>query len=154
MDVYARLKELGLELGKPTPAGGIYSPVRFYSEKMVYTSGTGGAREGLLDRIGRVGRDLTIEEGQEMARRCVMNLLANLHAATGDLNKIKRMVKMLVFVNSAEDFFQQPQVANGASKLLLDVFGEEAGLPARSAIGVHVLPGNIPVEIELLLELK
>ncbi len=154
MDVYARMRELGLELGKPTQAGGIYSPVRFYGEKMVYTSGTGGVIEGLSDKTGRVGKDLSLEEGQEMARRCALNLLSNLHAALGDLNRIKKVVKMLAFVNSADDFFQQPMVANGASKLILDVFGEEAGLPARSAIGVNVLPGNIPVEIELLLELK
>lgn len=154
MDVYERMKELGMELGEPTPAGGIYSPVRFFGGSLVYTSGTGGKRAGLPDKTGRVGRDLTLEEGQEMARRCALNLLANLHCAVGDLNRIKNFVKMLAFVNSADDFFEQPAVANGASELIRQVFGEEIGLAARSAIGVHVLPGNIPVEIELLVELK
>ncbi len=154
MDVYAKMKELGLELGAPTPPGGIYSPVMFFGEKLIYTSGTGGVIDGLPDMVGRVGKELTLEDGQEMARRCTLNILSNLHHAIGDLNKIKRFVKMLAFVNSADDFYSQPAVVNGASSLLREIFGEEAGLPARSAIGVNVLPGNIPVEIELLVELK
>lgn len=154
MDVYEKMKELGLELGEPTPAGGVYSPVRFFGERMVYTSGTGGSVTSLPDVVGKVGAELTLEEGQEMARRCAMNILSNLHYAIGDLNKIKSFVKLLVFVNSASDFYQQPAVANGASVLFGEVFGEEAGVAARTAVGVNVLPGNIPVEIEALLELK
>lgn len=154
MDVYTRMKDMGITLLPPTPAGGIYSPVQFFGEKLVYTSGTGGQNKIDQDMVGRVGGELTLEEGQEMARRCALNLLSNLHYSIGDLNRIKKFVKLLGFVNSADDFYQQPQVINGASALLRDLFGEEAGMPARSAIGVNVLPGNIPVEIELLLELK
>ena len=82
------------------------------------------------------------------------NLLANLDAKTGDLNKIKRFVKVLAFVNSADTFSQQPQVVNGGSNLLLELFGEEAGCLARTAIGTNALPGNIACEIEVLVELK
>ena len=104
--------------------------------------------------IGKVGRDLTLEQGQLAARNCMLNLLANLHYKIGDLNKIKRFVKVLAFVNSADDFYQQPQVVNGGSELIRDLFGEEAGLPARSAIASNALPGNIACEIEVLVELK
>ena len=84
----------------------------------------------------------------------MLNLLANLDAKTGDLNKIKRFVKVLAFVNSADDFDKQPQVVNGGSNLLVDLFGEEVGCPARTAIGVNTLPGGIACEIEVLVELK
>ena len=84
----------------------------------------------------------------------MLNLLANLHAKTGDLNKIKRFVKVLAFVNSADSFEQQPQVVNGGSNLLVELFGEEVGMPARTAIGVNTLPGGIACEIEVLVELK
>ena len=104
--------------------------------------------------IGTLGRDLTVEEGQKAAYNCVLNLLANLHEKTGDLNKIRRFVKVLGFVNSADDFKEQPQVVNGGSRLLLQIFGEEAGLPARTAVGTNALPGGIACEIEVLVELK
>lgn len=101
---------------------------------------------------GKLGQDLTVEQGQEAAKCCMLNLLANLDAKLGDLNRIKRFVKVLAFVNSADDFTQQPQVVNGGSQLLLDLYGEERGLPARTAMGVNATPGNISVEIELLAE--
>ena len=97
---------------------------------------------------------MTLEEGQKAAYNCMLNLLANLDAKTGDLNKIKRFVKVLAFVNSADDFDKQPQVVNGGSNLLVDLFGEEVGCPARTAIGVNTLPGGIACEIEVLVELK
>ena len=95
-----------------------------------------------------------MEEGQKAAYNCVLNLLANLDAKTGDLNRIRRFVKVLAFVNSTDDFAQQPQVVNGGSNLLAEIFGEEAGVPARSAIGTNALPGGIACEIEVLVELK
>lgn len=150
-DVYARLKELGIQLPPPPAAGGIYTPVVEFSGNLLYCSGCG---PGTFAPLGKVGRDVTLEEAQEASRRCMLNLLTNLEAKTGDLNKIKRFVKVLAFVASDDDFTQQPQVVNGGSQLLVDVFGEDAGKPARSAIGVNVLPGNIPVEIEVLVELK
>ena len=84
----------------------------------------------------------------------MLNLLANLHDKTGNLNRIRRFIKVLAFVNNTDDFTEQPQVINGGSELLLELFGEEAGLPARSAIGTNSLPGGIACEIEVLVELK
>ena len=97
---------------------------------------------------------VSLEEGQKAAYNCMLNLLANLNEKTGDLNRIKRFVKVLAFVNSTDDFGMQPQVVNGGSNLIKEIFGEEAGLPARSAIGVNALPGGIACEIEVLVELK
>ena len=95
-----------------------------------------------------------LEEGQHAARNCILNLLANLEEKTGDLNKIKRFVKVLAFVNSVDTFTDQPAVVNGGSELIHNLFGDEAGLPARSAIGTNALPGGIACEIEVLVELK
>lgn len=154
MNVYQKLDEMGIRLPQATQKAGIYSRLLPFGENLVYVSGTGPAIGEDQGPVGKLGSDLTLEQGQDAARRCAINILANLHAELGDLNRIRRFVKLLAFVASDDSFMQQPLVANGASKLLLDVFGEKAGLPARSAIGVNVLPGNIPVEIEALLELE
>lgn len=154
MNVYDRLSELGIELMPPTPKGGVYSAVRPYGDGLLYVSGTAPHNPVQENMVGKLGSDLTIEEGQEAARRCMVNILSNLHHELGDLNRIKSFVKMLGLVACTPEFGEQPQVINGASQLLLDVFGPEVGLPARSAIGVCALPWNIPVEIELNLELK
>ncbi len=102
---------------------------------------------------GKLGAEISLEEGCEAAKNCMLNVLAVLKEKIGDLDKIKSCVKMLVFVASDNEFYNQPQVANAATQLLIDIFGEEIGSPSRSAIGVNVLPGNIPVEIELLVEI-
>lgn len=154
MDIYQRLNDLGIQLLEPTARAGIYQRTICFASHLVYVSGTGPACSLGPGKLGKLGKDLTLEEGQEEARRCMLNILSNLHAELGDLNRIKRFVKLLIYVASSDDFYEQPKVGNGASALLRDVFGEEAGLPTRSAIGVNVLPGNIPVEIELLLELR
>ena len=104
--------------------------------------------------MGRLGETLTVEQGQHAAYNCMLNLLANLQAVLGDLNRIKRFVKVLAFVNSADSFDCQPLVVNGGSQLLVDLFGEKAGCPARTAIGVNTLPGGIAVEIEVLVEIE
>ena len=150
-DVYGKMKEMGITLPPPPAKGGLYTPVVEFGDKLLYCSGC-GPKSGDENITGKLGRDLTLEQGQEAAKRCMLNLLANLHAKIGDLNRIKRFVKVLVFVNSADDFTMQPQVANGGSQLLLDLFGEERGLPARTAIGTNATPGDIAVEIELLAE--
>lgn len=150
-DVYERIKELNIQLPSPPAAGGIYTPVLDFSETLLYCSGCGPGDASLL---GKVGQDITLEEAQKAAQKCILNLLANLEAKIKDLNKIKRFVKILAFVASDDTFTQQPQVVNGGSQLLVDIFGDTIGKPTRSAIGVNVLPGNIPVEIELLVELK
>lgn len=153
MDVYAKMKEMGIALPTPPAKGGLYTPVVEFGDHLLYCSGCGPQLEGTSVE-GKLGRDLTVEQGQEAARRCMLNLLANLDAKLGNLNRIKRFVKVLAFVNSADDFAQQPQVVNGGSQLLMDLFGEERGLPARTAIGVNATPGNIAVEIELLAEFE
>ena len=150
-NVYDKLKEMNLTLPTPPAKGGLYTPVMEFGDHLLYCSGCGPQINGTSIN-GKLGKDLTVEQGQEAALRCMLNLLANLDAKLGDLNRIKRFVKVLAFVNSADDFTQQPQVVNGGSQLLLDLYGEERGLPARTAMGVNATPGNISVEIELLAE--
>ena len=150
-DIYEKLKELGITIPAPPAAGGIYSPCINFAGNLIYTSGFIPHIGGVEKYVGKVG-DIPIEEAQAAARDCVLNALAVLHTCVGDLNRV-RFVKMLCFVACKDDFYAQPIVANGASQLLLDIFGNEKGLPARSAIGVNVLPLNVPVEIEFLVEL-
>ena len=153
MDVYQKLHEMGLELPTAPEKGGVYSQVKLFGENLAYVSGCGPqTKDGIL--TGKLGRDLTLEQGQQAAKNCMLNILAVLHKNLGDLNRIKSFVKVLAFVQSDDSFYQQPQVVNGASQFLMDLFGEEIGCPARSAIGVNALPGDIAVEIEVLLELK
>ncbi len=153
-DVYAKIKEKGIELPPPPAKGGVYTPVQEFGDRFLYCSGCGpdlGARGTV---VGKLGRDLTLEEGQKAAYNCMLNLLSNLQAKLGDLNRIRRFVKVLAFVNSTDDFDKQPQVVNGGSNLLVELFGEEKGLPARTAIGTNALPGGIACEIEVLVEVE
>lgn len=155
MNIYDVLEEKNIRLPNPPAKGGVYTPVvRFgKDDKLLYCSGCGDdIGEGMI--CGKVGKDLTLAEGQKAAYNCMLNLLANLNDEIGDLNKIKRFVKVLGFVNSSDDFTQQPQVINGASNLLKDIFGDEIGVPARTAMGVNAIPGNQACEIELIAELK
>jgi len=153
-DVYARLKEMKITLPAPPPKGGVYTPVQEFGTKLLYCSGCGPDLGNGNTIRGKVGKNLSLEEGQEAAYNCMLNLLANIQDKLGDLNRIKRFVKVLAFVNSADDFDKQPQVVNGGSNLLVTLFGEEAGLPARTAIGSNALPGGIACEIEVLVEYK
>ena len=150
MDVYVRLKELNLTLPELPPAGGIYKPVR-ETGNYLYVSGQGPTKAGVPVITGKTGAERTVEEAQEAARMCVLNGLSVLHDYLGDLNRIKGLVKTLAFVQSAAGFNQQPKVIDAASALLRDIWGE-AGVGARSAIGVNELPGNITVEIEFIFE--
>jgi len=152
MSTYAKLKELGIELPPPPPLGGLYKPVKKVGN-LLYVSGQGPTLHGIPQVSGKVGAERTLEDGQRAARLCVLNALSVLHQYLGDLNKIKSIVKLLVFVQSAPGFNRQPEVANGASQLLVDIFGEERGLGARSAIGANELPGDISVEIEFIFEI-
>lgn len=151
-DVYEKLKEMKLSLPTPPPRGGLYTPVLSFGSHLYYCSGCGPDQPDGSTVIGKLGLNLSVEEGQEAARRCALNLLANLERELGDLNRIKRFVKVLAFVNCTDTFDQQPQVINGASELLMNLFGPDAGLPARSAIGTNALPGGIACEIEVLVE--
>lgn len=151
-DVYAKMKSMGVELPAPPPRGGVYTPVMEFGSRLLYCSGCGNDIGDGKQLLGKVGRDLSLEQGQQAAYNCMLNLLANLQEKLGDLNRIKRCIKILGFVNCTEDFTQQPQVINGGSNLLLALFGEKKGLPARTAMGTNACPGNIPVEIEMLVE--
>ncbi|TVQ35974.1 MAG: RidA family protein [Spirochaetaceae bacterium] len=146
MDVYGRLDQMGLSLPAPPARGGVYVPVRQVGQ-MLFVSGQGPVVDGAPAFTGKVGADRTIEEGREAARICMLNTLAWLHEHLGDLNRLTGVAKLLGFVASAAGFNQQPQVVNGASELLVDLFGD-SGWHARSAIGVNELPGDITVEIE------
>ena len=154
MNIYDVLKEKNITLPEPPAKGGVYTPVQEFGTNLLYCSGCGPTFTDGTSVKGKLGDTLTLEEGQNAAYRCMLNLLANLHAKTGDLNKIKRFVKVLAFVNCTDDFTMQPQVVNGGSNLLVDIFGDEVGCPARSAIGTNSLPGGIACEIEVLVELK
>lgn len=150
MDVYKRLEELNLTLPELPPKGGIYKPVKQVGN-ILYISGQGATVQGKPVITGKVGAERTIEEGCEAARICTMNALATLHDYLGDLNRIKSVVKLLGFVASAPNFNEQPKVIDGASQLLLDIWGED-GVGARSAISTNELPGNITTEIEFIFE--
>lgn len=152
MNVYERLAELKLELPEPQPKGGLYSKTKRVGN-LIYTSGAGPTVDGKVLKPGKVGVDLSVEEGSEMARAAILNSLSMLHENLGDLNRIVQVVKMLGFVSSGPNFNNQAAVMNGASQLLIDVFGER-GEHARSAIGVNELPRNFPVEIELIVEVE
>lgn len=152
MSVSERLIEMGIVLPEPPPKAGVYKPV-IRVGNFAYVSGQGCTQNGIPVFRGKIGSDRTIEEGQCAARICALNALSVMNREYGSLENIKRVIKTLAFVSSAENFFQQPKVANGASELLYDIFGED-GIGSRSAIGVYSLPDNIPVEIEFVFEME
>jgi enamine deaminase RidA (YjgF/YER057c/UK114 family) len=145
-----RLAELGLSVPEVAAPVAAYVPA-VRTGNHVHTSGQLPLREGQLLRTGKVGAEVSQEEAVECARQCGLNALAAIRAEVGELAAVKRVVKVVAFVASAPDFTGQPQVANGVSELLGEVFGE-AGRHARSAVGVAVLPLDAPVEVELLVE--
>ncbi|MBG0820239.1 RidA family protein [Planomonospora sp. ID91781] len=147
-----KLAELGLELPEVVPPLAAYVPA-VRSGDHVYTSGQVPMVDGKLAATGKVGAEVSAEEGREMARICALNALAAVASAVGGLSNVVRIVKVVGFVASAPDFTGQPQVVNGASELLGEVFGE-AGVHARSAVGVTVLPLDAPVEVELIAEVR
>ena len=148
-----KLTALGLTLPQPPAKGGLYAPAKRFGGKLVYISGCGPSLDG-SPVTGKLGAEVTENEGYIYARNTMLNVLAVLKREVGDLDKVKSAVKVTCFVASTPDFYNQPQVANGATQLLMDLFGEEAGAPSRSAIGMCVLPGNMPVETEALFELE
>jgi enamine deaminase RidA (YjgF/YER057c/UK114 family) len=147
-----RISELGLQLPEAPRPGGIYTPAVEVGN-LLYVSGHGPVQmDGTLMK-GRVGQDLTEEQGQQAARQVGLTILSTLVAHLGSLNRIERLVKVLGMVNAASDFQRHPSVINGFSQLMVDVFGE-AGRGARSAVGMGSLPGNIPVEVEAIFQLR
>jgi enamine deaminase RidA (YjgF/YER057c/UK114 family) len=145
-----RIDELGLTLPSDSPPLAAYVPA-VRSGDLVFTAGQLPRRDGELVATGKVGAEVTQEVAAEAAAACALNALAAIKGEVGDLSAVRRVVKVVVFVASAPDFTGQPGVANGASELLGQVFGD-AGVHARSAVGVAVLPLDVPVEVELVVE--
>jgi len=152
MSAEARVKELGLDLSNP--AGPIANYVAAVTTgKLVYLSGKGPTGPDGTMMAGKVGKDLTTEEAYEQAKLVGIQLLAALRAHVGSLDNVTQVIKLLGMVNCTPDYADQPAVINGCSDLLVEVFGE-AGKHARSAVGMGSLPGQIPVEIEMIVEIK
>ncbi len=152
VDPEARLQELGLELPEvSTPVANYVNAVR--TGNLIFLAGKGPRKADGTYITGKVGRDLTVEQGYEAASLCALNQLAVLKAELGDLGKVKRVVKVLGMVNAVEDFGNQPEVINGFSDLMVEVLGER-GKHARAAVGMGSLPRGIAVEIELVVEVE
>lgn len=150
MKVEAKLAELKLALPTaPAPVANYIRTVR--AGNLLFVSGHGPQRDGKMQYTGKVGKDLTVEDGYKAAQLVCLNCLASVKSELGDLDRVKRVVKLLGMVNCASDFGQQPEVINGASDLLVQLYGD-AGRHARSAVGMGSLPRNIAVEIEMILE--
>ena len=148
-----RLKELNITLPAPPKPMAKYRTAVIIGN-VLYTSGHGPAKVDDAPLVGRVGDDLTLEQGKACARAVGIGILSTVQEAIGSLNKVKRLLKTLGMVNCTADFKEQPQVINGFSELMAEVFGEENGVGARSAVGMGSLPGNIPVEIECIFEIE
>jgi enamine deaminase RidA (YjgF/YER057c/UK114 family) len=147
-----RIQELKITLPEPQKPLAKYKPAVLVGN-ILYVSGHGPAK--LDDKspiFGKVGSDLTVEQGKESARLVGLNILGTVKATLGSLDKVKRLIKTLGMVNGTPDFKDQPKVINGFSELMADVFGEDAGVGARSAVGMGSLPNNIAVEIECIFE--
>jgi enamine deaminase RidA (YjgF/YER057c/UK114 family) len=152
MSVESRLKELNIAL--PTPPAPVASYVPFViSGKNVYISGQVTLTPEGLKYVGTVGKELSLDDGRAAARLCGLNVIAQAKAACGgDLERVKRVVKVTVFVNAVPGFMQHPEVANGASDLFVEVFGEK-GKHARAAVGAGSLPRNVATEVEAIIEI-
>ncbi len=150
--IEAQLKNLQIALPPSPPPGGIYHPV-VIAGNLLYVSGQPPVRPDGSLITGVVGKNLSIEDGKAAARQTGLTMLATLRAHFGDLDRIKRLVKVLGMVNCEPGFGQQPQVINGFSELMVELLGSENGRGARSAVGM-ILPGNIAVEIEAIFELN
>lgn len=141
-----KLRKLGYSLPAVWPPGKLELGVQVGN--LVFTSGAGS------EIRGKLGRDLSVDDGYKAARECGLQLLTNLKSIIGDLDKVTRVVKLLCMVNSAPDFGDQPAVANGCTDLLIELYGEKVGKHARSAVGMGALPGNRAVEIEMIVQIE
>ena len=150
--IEAKIKELGYTLPEPAKPLAAYIPA-IKIDKLVYTAGQLPSVNGQLKYKGKVGFNVSEEDGQKAAVLSLLNCLAVIKSVCGDLDQIEQVVKLTVFINSADGFTNQPKVANGASELLLKIFGD-AGKHVRSAVGVNELPLDAPLEIEMIVKLK
>jgi len=152
-DVEKRLEELNIKL--PTPAAPVANYVTAVrTGNLIFLAGHGPKKEDGSWVTGKVGKDLDLEQGKEAARLTALALLATLKAELGDLNKVKRVVKVFGMVNCTDDFYDHPKVINGCSDLIVKVFGEEKGKHARAAVGMNSLPMNTTVEIDMIVEVE
>lgn len=152
MSVYDKLAQLGISLPPVAVPAAAYVPF-VQTGKLVFLSGHIAKKDG-KPWVGQLGKNLTTEEGKAAARAIAIDLMGTLHAAVGDLNKVKRIVKLMSLVNSTGDFTEQHLVTNGASELFGEVFGPQVGAHARSAFGVAQIPLGACVEIELIAEVE
>jgi enamine deaminase RidA (YjgF/YER057c/UK114 family) len=152
MSADKKLTELGITLPTPTtPRANFVTSVQ--TGNLLYLAGHGPIRDGSVPVVGQLGAELNADEGYRVARSVGINLLATARAALGSLDRVVRVVKVLGMVNSAPKFTEQPKVINGFSDLMVEVFGD-AGRHARSAVGMAQLPNGMPVEIEMILEVR
>ncbi len=147
-----KIKELGFTLPEPPKPLAAYVPALIAGD-FVFTAGQLPIAGGELKYTGKLGKEVSEEDGKKAAELCVLNCLSAVKGVVGELNRIEQVIKLTVFVNSAEGFRNQPVVANGASELMEKIFGKN-GSHARSAVGVNELPKNAPVEIEMIVKLK
>lgn len=152
MGAEKNLEKMGIEMQQPVAPVANYIPVKRVGN-ILYVSGQASFRDGTLVYEGRLGEELDISQGYEAARIAALNILAILRAHLGSLDKVKSVVKLNGYVASAPGFYDQPMVMNGASDLIAEVFGEEIGRHARTAIGQNCLPFNTPVEVEAIVEI-
>jgi enamine deaminase RidA (YjgF/YER057c/UK114 family) len=151
--IEALLQERKIELPQASTPAANYVPV-VRSGNLLFISGQVSQWNGERRFIGKLGREISLEDGQQAARLCALNIVAHVRAALGgDLDRVVRVVRLGGFVNSAEDFVQQPLVVNGASDLMVEIFGEN-GRHARTAVGVNALPGGVAVEVEAVVEVR
>ena len=152
MKIEHKIKELGLILPEAPKPVAEYIPAKKIGN-LVFTSGQGPIKNGKFVYVGKIGGEVSLKEGYEAAKICAINCLAAIKSVIGSLDNIDEIVKVKGYVNSTSDFYRQPEVVNGASELIVKIFGEK-GKHARSALGTSVLPGNIPVELEVIVSIK
>lgn len=152
MKVKDRLNNLGIDIPEAPEPVAEYIPAK-KSGNLVFCSGQGPIKDGEYIHVGKVGKDVNLDEGYESARMCALNCLAAIKTVVETLDDIDEIVKVRGFVNSSPDFFEQPKVVNGASEVLVEIFGER-GRHARAALGTSNLPDNIPVELEMVVKVK
>ncbi len=148
-----RFQQLGLTLPPPPTPLGVYKPFLIVGN-LAYVSGHGTVKEDKSLIIGRIGQDLSIDEGKIAARQVGLAILATLKSNLGSFDKVKRVIKVLGMVNCVPEFERHPYVINGCSELFAKVWGDDLGVGVRSAVGMGSLPDNIPVEIEAIFELN
>lgn len=152
MKIEDRLKELGLTLSEPPKPIAEYVPAKKIGN-IVFCSGQGPVKDKEFVFLGRLGSEVSLQEGYEAAKICALNCLSAIKSVVGSLDNIDEVINLKGYVNSAPDFFRQPDVINGASELIIKIFGEK-GKHSRCALGTSVLPNNIPVELEMIVSIK